>query len=109
MLSLAVNGMHELQAVLLVGFLQLEVEHFRSFMLEMDADMVRLICCNRAMLRNTMQDALEVAAVPEYEAVSALGWPGIPAALLFVRVCLTEARIACVRYLPHCLSLYLSD
>ncbi len=62
----------ESQAVLLIGFLQLEVEQFRTFMLEMDADMVRLICCNRAMLRNSLQDALEVAAVPEYEAVSAL-------------------------------------
>ena len=104
------NGRHEVQAVLLIGFLQLEVDHFRSFMLEMDADMVRLICCNRAMLRNTLQDALEVAAVPEYEAVSALSWPDVSAALMFVRVRMSyRSRTACVRYLPNCLSLSLRD
>ncbi|KAK9838493.1 hypothetical protein WJX81_002737 [Elliptochloris bilobata] len=60
-------------AVLLIGFLQHEVDSFRSMMLDMDADIVRLICCNRAMLRGSLQDALEVDAVPDYEQAAAVG------------------------------------
>lgn len=36
-------------------------------MLDMDADIVRMICCSRAMLRGSLQAALEVDAVPDYE------------------------------------------
>ena len=55
------------QAVLLIGFLQHEVDSFRSMMLDMDADVVRMICCSRLMLRGSLQAALEVDAVPDYE------------------------------------------
>ena len=35
----------------------------------MDADIVRLICCNSALLRGPLNKALEVEAVPDYEKV----------------------------------------
>lgn len=57
------------QAVLLIGFLQSEVDAFRAMMQAMDADIVRLICCNTALLRGPLNKALEVEAVPDYEKV----------------------------------------
>jgi hypothetical protein len=57
------------QAVLLIGFLQSEVDAFRAVMQAMDADIVRLICCNTALLRGPLNKALEVEAVPDYEKV----------------------------------------
>ena len=58
--------------MLLIGFLQQEVDSFRSIMLDMDADIVRMICCSRSMLRGSLQAALEVDAVPDYEQASTL-------------------------------------
>ncbi len=57
------------QAALLIGFLESEVDAFRAMMQAMDADIVRLICCNSALLRGPLNEALEVEAVPDYEKV----------------------------------------
>ena len=76
------------QAVLLIGFLQHEVDSFRGMMLDMDADIVRLIRCSRAMLRGSLQAALEVDAVPAYEQARAHpDWPS----LLYVCMTLRDA------------------
>ncbi|GLC36474.1 hypothetical protein PLESTF_001264600 [Pleodorina starrii] len=53
-------------AVLLVGFLAEEVERFRSFMLDMEADMVKIVPCSPAMMGSALGQALE-SEFPEYE------------------------------------------
>lgn len=52
-------------AVLLVGFQAEEVEAFRSFMIDMEADMVKLVPASAAMLRGTLQQAMETE-FPQY-------------------------------------------
>eukprot|EP00195_Chlamydomonas_chlamydogama_P005824 CAMPEP_0202903320 /NCGR_PEP_ID=MMETSP1392-20130828/23881_1 /ASSEMBLY_ACC=CAM_ASM_000868 /TAXON_ID=225041 /ORGANISM="Chlamydomonas chlamydogama, Strain SAG 11-48b" /LENGTH=256 /DNA_ID=CAMNT_0049590443 /DNA_START=161 /DNA_END=933 /DNA_ORIENTATION=- len=53
-------------AVLMIGFLEEDVAAFRKLMVEMEADMVKLIPCTKAMLSGTLQQALE-AEVPPYQ------------------------------------------
>lgn len=53
-------------AVLLVGFLSEEVDAFRKLMLDMEADMVKIIPCTRAQLGSSLQQALE-SEYPVYE------------------------------------------
>ncbi|GIL87626.1 hypothetical protein Vretimale_14695 [Volvox reticuliferus] len=53
-------------AVLLVGFMAEEVEQFRSVMLEMEADMVKIVPCSPSMMGGTLQQALE-SEFPKYE------------------------------------------
>lgn len=53
-------------AVLLVGYMQDEVEKFRKMMIEMDADTVKIIPCTVALLDGSLQDALE-SDFPRYE------------------------------------------
>ncbi|PNH05255.1 hypothetical protein TSOC_008495 [Tetrabaena socialis] len=53
-------------AVLLVGFQAEEVEAFRRVMIEMEADMVKLVPCSPAMMAGTLQQALE-SEFPKYE------------------------------------------
>ncbi|CAK0783974.1 hypothetical protein CVIRNUC_007177 [Coccomyxa viridis] len=49
-------------AVLLIGFSQYEVDAFRAFMIDMDADMVKIITCNRGLLKQSLKDALKANA-----------------------------------------------
>lgn len=53
-------------AVLLIGFLQGDVEKFRKMMADMDADMVKIIPCSQRMLDQTLQNALE-SSPPKFE------------------------------------------
>lgn len=46
-------------AVLLVGFHEHEVQAFRGIMLDMDADMVKIIICDQHMFKRTLQQAME--------------------------------------------------
>eukprot|EP00884_Botryococcus_braunii_P008590 jgi/Botrbrau1/17732/Bobra.0166s0152.2 len=60
-------------ACLLIGFLHSEVDIFRAFMNEMEADIVKVISCSNKMLEWRLGDALE-APVPPYEQLK-LGTP----------------------------------
>ncbi|GIL61439.1 hypothetical protein Vafri_15888 [Volvox africanus] len=53
-------------AVLLVGFMAEEVEQFRTTMLEIEADMVKIVPCSPSMMGGTLQQALE-SEIPKYE------------------------------------------
>eukprot|EP00877_Chromochloris_zofingiensis_P001393 jgi/Chrzof1/11254/Cz05g29170.t1 len=53
-------------AVLLVGFMQQEVDAFRQLMNDMDADIVKIVPCTQAMLQGTLQQAME-SQYPQYE------------------------------------------
>ncbi|KAG2433414.1 hypothetical protein HXX76_008472 [Chlamydomonas incerta] len=53
-------------AVLLVGFMAEEVEQFRKFMIDMEADMVKLVPASPAMMAGTLGAALE-SDFPQYE------------------------------------------
>ncbi|BDA51235.1 hypothetical protein COCOBI_18-1120 [Coccomyxa sp. Obi] len=53
-------------AVLLVGYAQYEVDQFRTFMIDMDADMVKIITCTRKMLSSTLEQSLDSPA-PVFE------------------------------------------
>ncbi|GLI63778.1 hypothetical protein VaNZ11_006859 [Volvox africanus] len=55
-------------AVLLVGFMAEEVEQFRTTMLEIEADMVKIVPCSPSMMGGTLQQALE-SEFPKYEQV----------------------------------------
>ncbi|KAL3148075.1 hypothetical protein ABBQ38_014360 [Trebouxia sp. C0009 RCD-2024] len=46
-------------AVLMVGFHEHEVQAFRSVMLDMEADMVKIIVCDKRMYQQTLRQALE--------------------------------------------------
>lgn len=46
-------------AVLLVGFHEQEVQKFRSIMLDMDADMVKIIVCDKQMFQGTVEKAFQ--------------------------------------------------
>jgi len=46
-------------AVLMVGFQEHEVQAFRSIMLDMEADMVKIIVCDKRMFQQTLRQALE--------------------------------------------------
>ncbi|KAG1665342.1 hypothetical protein FOA52_011756 [Chlamydomonas sp. UWO 241] len=54
-------------ACLLVGFLPDDITAFRALMAEMEADMVKVVPCTRAMLNGTLGQALEVEPLPAYE------------------------------------------
>lgn len=51
-----------LQAVLLVGFQAEDFDSFQGLMLDMDADMVSLHCCDAAMLAGTLREALTASS-----------------------------------------------
>ncbi|CAL8466395.1 g5931 [Coccomyxa elongata] len=53
-------------AVLLVGFAQYEVDQFRAFMIDMDADIVKIITCTKKMLSSTLEQSLDSPA-PVFE------------------------------------------
>ncbi|KAG2449305.1 hypothetical protein HYH02_005461 [Chlamydomonas schloesseri] len=53
-------------AVLLVGFMAEEVEQFRKFMIDMEADMVKIVPATPAMMGGTLGAALE-SEFPTYE------------------------------------------
>lgn len=46
-------------ALLMIGFDESEVQIFRSIMLDMDADMVKIIVCDRQMFQGTLCQAME--------------------------------------------------
>ncbi|KAF6256263.1 hypothetical protein COO60DRAFT_131296 [Scenedesmus sp. NREL 46B-D3] len=53
-------------AVLVVGFLPEEYEAFRAMMVDIEADMVKVVPCTKALLGGTLQQAME-AEYPQYE------------------------------------------
>lgn len=58
------TGLIEVQAVLLVGFLREEFSQICSMMQSMEADMVKIIPCSRAMLQGSLQEAIESTPPP---------------------------------------------
>ncbi|MEW5301055.1 MAG: hypothetical protein WDW36_003938 [Sanguina aurantia] len=46
-------------AVLLIGFMEDEVDKFKGLMVSMDADMVKIVPCSPALMAGTLQAAVE--------------------------------------------------
>ncbi|WIA09652.1 hypothetical protein OEZ85_009039 [Tetradesmus obliquus] len=53
-------------AVLVVGFLPEEYQAFRAMMVDIEADMVKVVPCSKALLAGSLQQAME-SEYPQYE------------------------------------------